>query len=97
MSLDDLDAEATRVVERAKFTLGSASRRARRAEPRIVDPSTHPRRVVCLAVAAEFLGLDERTVRARIEVGELDAERDGKVYRIRVDALVAYVSRRASA
>jgi excisionase family DNA binding protein len=69
-------------------------RRVRRMEPRIVDPATHPRRAVCLQVAAEFLEVDARTVRARIESGELAAERDGKVYRIAVAALVAYRRRR---
>jgi excisionase family DNA binding protein len=65
-------------------------RHARRAEPRIVDPATHPRSSVCLAVAAEFLGLDVRTVRARIENGSLPAYRDDKVYRIALADLLAY-------
>lgn len=64
--------------------------RRRRSEPRIVDPSTHPRREVCLRVAADFLGVNERTVRARIESGALIAWRDGKIYRIAVSELVAY-------
>lgn len=68
--------------------------RHRRAEPRIVDPATHPRRSVCLRVAAEFLEIDERTLRARIEDGKLDAFRDGKVYRIALPDLVAYRSAR---
>lgn len=68
--------------------------KTRRAEPRIVDPHHHPRSSVCLAVAADFLGLDERTVRARIESGDLPALRDGKVYRIELAALMAYEQRR---
>lgn len=62
----------------------------RRAEPRIIDPATHPRREVCLRVGAKFLGLDERTLRARIESGVIAAKRDGKIYRIAVEALVRY-------
>lgn len=56
----------------------------------IRDPATHPHREVILRVAAEFLGLDPRTLRARIEAGQLTARRSGKVYRIAVAALVAY-------
>jgi excisionase family DNA binding protein len=66
------------------------SKGGRRAQPRIENLATHPRNVVCLRVAAEFLDLDERTVRARIENGELEAEQDGYVYRIPVAALAAY-------
>ncbi len=62
----------------------------RRPEPRIQDPATHPRRSVCLRVAADFLQINERTLRARIEAGVIEARRDGKVYRISVDALVRY-------
>jgi excisionase family DNA binding protein len=45
-------------------------------------------------VAAEFLGLNDRTLRARIESGELSAMRDGKVYRIALADLIAYDTRR---
>lgn len=69
-------------------------RRGRRPEPFIVDPATHPRSSVCLTVAADFLGLDERTVRDRIDRGELSAWRDGKVYRIALSDLVVYHERR---
>lgn len=65
-------------------------KKSRSPEPRIVDPATHPKSSVCLSVAAEFLELDERTVRARIESGELKALRDGKVYRIALSDLMAY-------
>jgi excisionase family DNA binding protein len=65
-------------------------RGGRRPEPSIADPSTHPREEVCVRVAAEFLGMDRRTVVARIEDRVLEAWRDGKVYRIPVSALVAY-------
>jgi excisionase family DNA binding protein len=69
-------------------------RRGRRPEPRIQDPRTHPRPWVGLAVAADFLGLNERTVRARIETGELPALRDGKAYRIELTVLVRYDEQR---
>jgi hypothetical protein len=65
-------------------------KRGRRAETRLTDPATHPRRTVCLRVAADYLEMDERTLKNRIDVGELDAYRDGKVYRIAVATLVAY-------
>jgi excisionase family DNA binding protein len=86
----------------ARAVLSSADRelrrrRPRRAHPRIVDPATHPRSSVCLTVAAEFLGLDERSVRARIEDGRLPAERDGKVYRIALADLLVYEQRRRRA
>jgi excisionase family DNA binding protein len=45
---------------------------------------------VCLRVAADYLEMDERTLKNRIDGGELDAYRDGKVYRIAVATLVAY-------
>lgn len=67
-------------------------RKSRHAEQRITDPNTHPRRSVCLRVAAEYLEMDERTLRARIESGLIDAWRDGKVYRIDVGVLAAYRS-----
>jgi excisionase family DNA binding protein len=63
-------------------------------ELRIQDPATHPRSSVCLRVAAEFLELDERTVKARIESGDLPAWVDGKVYRIGLADIRAYEQRR---
>jgi excisionase family DNA binding protein len=68
-----------------------------RREPNIVDIHTDPREDVCLRVAAEWLGLDERTVRARIDEGRLQALQDGKVYRIRLDDLRDYDSARRGA
>jgi len=49
---------------------------------------------VCLAVAAEFLDMDERSLRARIEEGKLPVIRDGKVYRIAIVDLIAYTEER---
>jgi excisionase family DNA binding protein len=66
----------------------------RKPEPPITDPATHPRQSVCLRVAADYLELDERTVRARIESGDLPAIKDGKVYRIDLSSLIAYEQRR---
>jgi excisionase family DNA binding protein len=62
----------------------------RTREQRIVDPATHPRSSVCLAVAAEFLGIDKRTLRKRIDLGQIAAWRDEKVYRINIADIVAY-------
>ncbi len=69
-------------------------RSGRRSEPRIVNIDTEPREAVCLRVAAAFLGIDERTARARIESGDLFAERDGKVYSIPVSELRRYQAAR---
>lgn len=55
--------------------------------------TTHPRPHVSLTVAAEYLGLHEQTVRARIEEGRLDAIRDGLVWRIPLAGLVEYQRR----
>lgn len=71
-------------------------RHGRRRAPRIIDPATHQPHQVGLRVAAEFLALDERTVRARIESGDLAATRDGKAYRIDVGVLAQYVADRRS-
>lgn len=64
-------------------------------DPRIADLKTHPRTAVSLTVAADYLGLDPRTVRARVETGELEATRDGRVYRIGLAALAACRGRAA--
>ena len=67
----------------------------RTREPRILDPATHPREYVCLIVAAEFLELDLRTLRKRIQLGKFPVEwQDEKVYKIRLADLVAYKQRR---
>jgi excisionase family DNA binding protein len=63
---------------------------SRRAEPRIVDPVTHPRRSVGLGVAAAFLEVSPRTVKARIDAGKLCAYRDGRIYRIALSDLLRY-------
>lgn len=65
-----------------------------RRQPFIVDIHSDPRDVVCLRVAADYLGLDERTTRARIEEGLLPALRDGRVYEIALADLIAYDANR---
>ncbi len=70
-----------------------ASRRRRRPQPSIVDLESDPRTWFGLRVVADFLMLNERTVRARIEEGRLDAEIDGRVYRISKASLQAYRAR----
>lgn len=65
----------------------------RRPQPCIVDLDADPRDSFGLRVVAEYLMLNERTVRARIEDGRLDAEIDGRVYRITKASLVAYRAR----
>ena len=63
---------------------------SRHREAPIVDPFNDPRRDVGLAAGAEFLGVHRNTLRRRIEEGLIPAWRDGKVYRIRIAALVRY-------
>jgi excisionase family DNA binding protein len=62
----------------------------RRPEPLIVNITTHPREYVGLRVAATYLGIDARTVRARIDDGRILGFRDGKAYRIPVAELRRY-------
>lgn len=71
-------------------------KRRRRPQPSIVDLATDPREWFGLRVVADYLMLNERTVRARIEAGHLEAEIDGRVYRISKASLVAYRARRCS-
>lgn len=65
----------------------------RRPQPSIVDLESDPRAWFGLGVVADYLMLNERTVRARIEVGRLEAEVDGRVYRISKASLMAYCAR----
>jgi hypothetical protein len=41
--------------------------RPRRAEPRITNPATHPRRYVALTVAAAYLEVDRKTLATYLE------------------------------
>lgn len=76
--------------QRSKKTL---KRGGRTREPRIVNPLTHPRSSVCLTVAAEFLGIDKRTLRSRIANGDLRAWRMNKTYRVEMADLLAFRAR----
>lgn len=68
-------------------------RRTRRAEPRIVDPATHQRTDVCLAVAAAFLEMDRRALNHYIAAGCVRAPWRGRRRRVAVVDLVALKSR----
>lgn len=61
--------------------------RPRRAEPRIVDPGTHPRHAVSLVVAAHYLGIDRRTLNKMIDEQVIRAETVGRRRRILVAEL----------
>ena len=74
-----------------------ASRRKRRPQPRIVDLATEPRPFVNLRVAADALGMCTPAVLARIERGDIAASCDGKIWRVSVASLRAYVARLAMA
>lgn len=59
----------------------------RRPQSPIVDLATERRDHVCLRVAGEYLEIDERTVKRRIQAGQLKAEQHGKIYRVRVASI----------
>jgi len=67
-----------------------AAKRGMPSEPRIVDPSTHERRWVCLTVAAEFLEMDRRALNGYIDEGRLTWEWRGRRRKIHVDELVRF-------
>lgn len=69
-------------------------RRTRSPELPLSNPATDQREYVCLRVAAEFLKLGERAVLARLDDNRLSGWRDGKVVRISVASLAAYVKQR---
>ena len=68
----------------------TATRRRRRAEPRIVDPATHPRRYVCLAVAAAYLEMDRRTLNNCIAEGLVAVTQFGRRRKVAVAELVRF-------
>lgn len=73
------------------------ARRGRRVAAPLVNPRTDPRTTVGLSVAAAYLKVHERTLRARIESGAVTAERDGKVYIIATAEIVRYETARSVA
>jgi hypothetical protein len=71
----------------------------RRSEPRIVDPATHPKRYVSVAVAAAWLEEDERWLRECIRQGLLEVSYRGRRIKIHIPDLLAFeqsLKRRAS-
>ena len=67
--------------------------RVRRAEPRIVDPATHPRRYVSPTVAAAFLEVDRKTFRKYLDGGLIAYEQYPHRVKIAVAELVAFRER----
>lgn len=87
----DAEAEAVDLVRRAESVI--ARRRGRRAEPRIVDPATHPRRYVSVRVAADWLEEEEKQVRKYLDSGLLPYAWKGQRRKILVAELVAFDQR----
>lgn len=67
--------------------------RSRRAELRISDPSTHPRRYVSLQVAAEYLEVHPMTLRKYLSEGLLDYSWFGCRRKVEVLELQAFEQR----
>ena len=67
--------------------------RPRRAEPRIVDPATHPRRYVSLVVAAEYLEVNRRTLHNYLDERLLEFTEFGHRRKVEVADLVAFERR----
>lgn len=65
----------------------------RRAEPRIVDPATHPRRYVSLRVAAAYLEVSPRTLHNYLDERLIDFMEFGRRRKIAVAELVAFEQR----
>jgi len=65
----------------------------RRAEPRIVDPATHPRRYVNLAVAAAYLEVHPMTLRKYLGNHLLAYTWFGRRRKVQVSELVAFEAR----
>lgn len=67
--------------------------RPRRAELRITDPATHPRRYVSLQVAAEYLEVHPMTLRKYLTEGLIPFSWFGRRRRIEVVELAAFEQR----
>lgn len=67
--------------------------RNRTREQRITDPNAHPRKFVSLAVAADFLEVDRKTLNAWLNNGDLVFVQFGRRRKIAVRELVAYLQR----
>lgn len=68
--------------------------RSRRAEPRITDPATHPRRYVSLVVAAAYLEMDRKTLLVYLADGKIEYVWSGKRRKIAVAEVLAFDERR---
>jgi excisionase family DNA binding protein len=66
---------------------------SRRAEPRIKDLATHSRRNVSLRVAADYLGIDRRTLNNYLDAGLLAFLQFGKRRKIAIEELAAFEQR----
>lgn len=71
----------------------SPRRLSRRAEPRIDDPATHPRRYVSLVVAAEYLEINRKTLNAFMAEGLIAYEQRGARRKIAVQELIDFERR----
>jgi hypothetical protein len=65
----------------------------RKADQRILDPATHPRRWVSLVVAAAYLEVDRRTLRKYLAEGLIAYEQRLSRRRVAVTELVAFAQR----
>ena len=77
----------------AYWLYGDVGMRQRAKEPRIVNPQTHPRRYVSLAVAADFLEVDRQTLNKWLTAGLLAYQDYGTRRKIAVSELVAFEQR----
>lgn len=70
-----------------------AAVKSRRADMRITDPATHPKRYVSLQVAAEYLEVHPTTLRKYLVQGLLDFSWFGARRKIEVTELAAFEQR----
>lgn len=95
---DDLLRESTGEIRKSDRMLRQARDvYKRRSQRPLTDPRTDGRETVCLRVAAAYLHMNERTLRARIDDKRIVAHQDGKVYRIACAEIVAYELRQRRA
>jgi hypothetical protein len=67
--------------------------RRRTREPRITNPDAHPRKFVSLAVAADFLEVDRKTLNTWLSNQDLSFTWFGRRRKIAVLELAAYLER----
>lgn len=66
---------------------------ARRVDPRVLDPITHPRRFVTLQAAARYLEIDRTTLNKYLDEGLLASVRYNGRRRLEVAEVVAFERR----